>query len=545
MPMNEKKFNLLTEPWILVMKEDCSVKEVSLTDALLNAHMYRALAGELPTQNAAVLRLLLAVLHAVFGRTDAGGGENALRSADDAIDRWESLWENRRFPAVPITEYLESQTDNFWLFHPTRPFWQIPAAKNGTAYDASKLNGSLSESSNKLRLFPERTGTQKTRLTYPEAARWLLYVNGFDDTSAKPSKAGKENSDGKLPSVGAGWLGRIGYISVAGDTLFETLMRNFVLLDGKGELWTSSIPAWELEKPRSSERTQIPMPHDQAALLTLQSRRLILHGENGYVTGYHLLGGDFFEKENAFSEQMTVWGPIKDKKSSIIGYQPKRHDKTRQMWRDIALYSDAESSVQPGVIRWNVHLQRNDILPKHELLRLGIASVQYGDKDFFAADIFSDEMSVQLNLLSEMGERCRARVINEIAGCDRIAYYVGELAKDIFLASGGDTEKKSAPVAAAKEQFYYLIDVPFRKWLVRLDAYDDDDELDAKVLLWRKEAESIAYGLAQRMAKDAGPAAFVGKAVKEGKNSERKYYSVSLAVRDFKYRMKTLWEVKK
>ena len=36
--VKEKEFNLLDEPWIRVMTDDCSVKDVSLTDALLHAH---------------------------------------------------------------------------------------------------------------------------------------------------------------------------------------------------------------------------------------------------------------------------------------------------------------------------------------------------------------------------------------------------------------------------------------------------------------------------------------------------------------------------
>ena len=39
-----------------------------LTDALLHAQDYVDLAGEMPTQNAAMLRLLLAVLFTVFSR---------------------------------------------------------------------------------------------------------------------------------------------------------------------------------------------------------------------------------------------------------------------------------------------------------------------------------------------------------------------------------------------------------------------------------------------------------------------------------------------
>ena len=60
--MKEVEFNLLEEPWIRVLCPDCTIQEVSLTRALLHAQEYTDLAGELPTQDVAVLRLLLAVL---------------------------------------------------------------------------------------------------------------------------------------------------------------------------------------------------------------------------------------------------------------------------------------------------------------------------------------------------------------------------------------------------------------------------------------------------------------------------------------------------
>ena len=37
-------------------------------------------------------------------------------------------------------------------------------------------------------MFATRAGEKKQQLTYAEAARWLLFINGYDDTSAKPRK---------------------------------------------------------------------------------------------------------------------------------------------------------------------------------------------------------------------------------------------------------------------------------------------------------------------------------------------------------------------
>ena len=58
-------------------------------------------------------------------------------------------------------------------------------------------------------MFSACAGEGKAKMTYRQAARWLLYINGFDDTSAKPKGKG-------LPSVGTGWLGKLGLILAPG-----------------------------------------------------------------------------------------------------------------------------------------------------------------------------------------------------------------------------------------------------------------------------------------------------------------------------------------
>ena len=81
--METMEFNLLQERWVRVRTQDCTVQEVSLTDALLHAHAYVDLAGEMPTQDAAMLRLLLAVLHTVFSRVDGTVAVGALPGTAD------------------------------------------------------------------------------------------------------------------------------------------------------------------------------------------------------------------------------------------------------------------------------------------------------------------------------------------------------------------------------------------------------------------------------------------------------------------------------
>ena len=158
--MKEIEFNLLDEPWIRVRDDSCQVHEVSLTDALLHAHQYTSLSGELPTQDIVILRLMLAVLHTIFSRVDADGNAAELEDEEEAVERWTDLWELGQLPEEPIREYLEKWHERFWLFHPERPFGQVAGLACGTQYGASKLNGEISESGNKVRLFSSCFGEE-------------------------------------------------------------------------------------------------------------------------------------------------------------------------------------------------------------------------------------------------------------------------------------------------------------------------------------------------------------------------------------------------
>ena len=241
--MRDTEYNLLDERWILVRKMDCSIDELSLTDALLQAHQYTALSGELPTQDISLLRLLLAVLHTVFARYAPDGTYSPLTKPADAMQRWNELWNAGAFPEKPIREYLASQHERFWLFHPEHPFYQTDAAKvepTAALFPASKLNAEISESNNKNRLFTLRNGSGKEYLSYSEAARWLIHLNGFDDASNERGK-----SKWIKHGIGVSWLGELGLIWANGDNLFETLMLNLVLMDYRqNTVWKNENPVW-------------------------------------------------------------------------------------------------------------------------------------------------------------------------------------------------------------------------------------------------------------------------------------------------------------
>jgi CRISPR system Cascade subunit CasA len=534
--MNEKEFNLLHEPWILVKKQVGSTEEVSIVELFRNTARWQSLAGELPTQDIAILRLLLAILHAVFARYDLEGESAPITSPGIALQRWKALWERQEFPMPILEEYLQHYEERFYLFHPNRPFYQVAELGKSTEYNAAKLNGELSESNNKLRLFQQRTGSGKLGMCYAEAARWLININAFDDTASK--SCDKKPCGKGLPSPGAGWLGKLGLITATGENLHETLLLNLIFLkDGSDELWGEEAPVWEAEEVKAKERTVITMPDNPSGLYTLQSRRLLLKRDGNTVVGYSLLGGDFFPKENALAEQMTLWRNAAKREEDPPQFNPRRHDPARRLWRDFpVLVSQKVSGRQPGVIKWLARLKEENLI-KQKHFRFQTAAVKYGDKDFFVNDIFGDELSFNAGLITTLGDKWLHRIIDELAMTDMLAMQAGYLAKNLALAAG-DADG-TAQSKAAREQVYYRLEVPFCRWLEGIDPARDDDRIDEVCEQWWTQARRIVRDFGEELINQTGPQAFAGRVVEDKKKNTKRRYIAPQDYNYFLYRIST------
>ena len=522
--MAEKEFNLLYEKWIWVRKPDNKMEKWSLLEVFEKAHDVKELSGELPTQNVVILRLLLAIMHSIFPKWDTKGNQNEIRNDDDALLRWKELWDMQRFPYEIVAKYLLQYEDRFWLFHPEFPFYQIAKMGKSTEYTSGKLIGELSESSNKIRLFASRSGENKTSIDFDEAARWLLYINSFDDTSAKPTKSG-------LSSPGAGWLGQLGLVYAEGENLFETLLLNFVLFDESNDIFEDSMPVskvyWEQEQISGEERKNIPLPRSQKELMTIQSRRLQLKRNENQVVGYNLLGGDIFSKESAFIEQMTLWR--EDKKTKV--FLPKRHRSDKQVWRDFAsLIASTDGRRCPGVVHWIESLKDEDVYDS-KMIKLRITGIQYGDKDFFADDIIDDSLQMNSSVFEDLDSAWIEEIIRRLEMTDKAVSYLGWLASDIATAEGnsskdGDNAKKKIR-EFARETGYQKLDFAFRDWLLTINT--NVDEIEDKIPEWDRIAKKTLMREGNRLLEMCSDYALVGFI----KNEE--IYSAAKAFQKFQY----------
>ncbi|MCX8203855.1 MAG: type I-E CRISPR-associated protein Cse1/CasA, partial [Nitrososphaeria archaeon] len=250
-------FNLVDEPWVpCIFPGQSRAQLLSLRDTFRRAHEVADLGDRSPLVTAALYRLLLAVLHRVYGPRDE--------------EAWEELWNQGSFDEG-VERYLTQWRERFDLFHPTHPFYQVAGLEADLAGPAHKLSLDFSGGDNPL-LFDHTTDENPLAITPDEPARYLLAAQSF----AAPGIL--VNRRGVFQSGKASHLFRSAVILNIGSNLFETLMLNLVAYHGAAEQPfefddEDDIPAWEDDQPTRPETRRLRGYLD---LLTWQSRQVLL-----------------------------------------------------------------------------------------------------------------------------------------------------------------------------------------------------------------------------------------------------------------------------
>lgn len=535
--MEEKKFNLLDEKWIKTILLDGTAKDYSLIEIFKDAHKIKRLSGELMNQDIAILRMMLAILHSIYGKQEDGSYIPLAKVPELPatpglmLRRWKALWDSKEFDIKTIETYLESYRERFYLFHPEFPFYQVANLQIGTSYRSAKLNGEIAESSNKIRLFAQRSGEVKGALSFSEAARWLIHINAFDDSSGKPKKR-------PAPAIGTGWLGKLGMILAFGDNLFETLLLNFILLrDGENELWGKEKPIWSIGEVKDAERTPISVPDNQAELLTLQSRRLFLNVEDDSIVGFISLGGDFYDdQQEVFNEQMTCWRKPAKSSRSKRQFEPKRHLVERTVWRDLNnLLVQSDDIKRPGIINWLARLKSEGLLD-HDTITFVTGGMNY-DSQGIVQDIVEDGISFSSHLLNALPFWAN-RIADEVAMADDMVTQLARLAENLAKATGfSESKTRRRPTtnkfrSSIREEMYFDLDLPFRQWLLKIDPETTD--IDEACEEWWTIVQKMVRKKGRELVYQAGEQGMIGRKINEGTEDRpiERYYS---APKDYNY----------
>lgn len=562
------RFNLLEEKWIAVMTDNKgSVEEVSLIELFNNAHNYLGLAGDMPTQDFAVLRLLLAVLHTVFSRFDAEGNAYPYINLDErykqieAVDEddeedyeidlmktWETLWKAGEFPSI-IEKYLLKWKDRFYLFDDTYPFYQISEKelnereinrKNPSAVHPKNINRTISESGNKIALFsPKYTdGKNKDKMTEAELARWLVLYQGYIGLSDKVI-FGSEKYE--VPNS-KGWLFDIGGITLNGNNLYETLLLNFAIHHPDEKYFLSiQKPSWEYSGGEVVEKLLKRKPlYNLAELYTNWSRAIYIDPETETRENFSLniIKLPEIEHQNQFLELMTLWR-FNERGDNKDTYTPRRHRPTESFWRSFGIVfmpNKKEELKHPGIIDWFHHIQ--EMVGEYKITISTFGMEPDGNAtSWVPVDEYDDRLKMDDYILVDIAEAGWVpRITGEVEKTKEIiektlGNFVREV-KTIRNITNNDFTSKIL------QEAYYAVDRPFREWLSSLEVTHSKEE---KIREWREQLQVIIIDQADRLVETAGPRDYKGIVNSRTGN----YTNIAIAYNKFTYWLNQSLELKK
>lgn len=357
-------FNLIDEPWIPCVNNKGEAVELNLQETLTQAHELREVWGESPLITASFYRLLLAVLHRVYN-----GPENS--------EAWEKVWKTGYFDNKKINDYLENWHERFDLFHPKYPFYQAPnldlepKAVNTILFDIA--------SGNNATLFDHHTDDKAITLKPAQAARALLAAHTFGLAGlCLPN----------WPFTDAPWARGIVFL-IQGDTLFETLMFNWLRYSESGKMpckrTLQDCPAWEMDDPFKDGRT---LPYGYLDYLTWQNRRIFLLPvqTSQEIVVQQLTIAPGLRLDSSIEDPMKHYYTIDEKHGYLF------FEKDRALWRNsAALFSlrHSERHRPPRALNWLGTLKEETDALAHvqtrRLFALGMANNQ-AKIEFFRAE---------------------------------------------------------------------------------------------------------------------------------------------------------------
>ncbi len=471
-------FDLLRSPWIPCLRADGTLVELGLRDALAQAHELREIHGESPLVTAALHRLLLAVLHRVFG--------------PDSLGEWGRLWEAGRWDPARLDDYLNRWRDRFDLFHPERPFYQAPDER----VKPKPLNRLIHEvaSGNNPTLFDHHTEVEGIALSPAQAARVLVTVQAFGLCGTKGPT---------MQFTDAPWARGVIFL-VQGRTLFETLALNLIRppRDMIGDDPSKDRPAWEMEDPFTPDRAK---PYGYLDYLTWQNRRILLLPEG--------TGGDIIVRKATMAPALRlapgVLDPMKhyfqDKKRGPL---PLLFTAERALWRDSAALFQlrSEGYRPPLAFYWLATLIEEGYLDPSQTRRylaMGMSSVPGQAKVHFYR---SERMPLPLRYLREPAlVEGLSEALEMAEGASRQLWGAVRTLATLLLSPEADAQEGRQPDRKeldrlmnqwAVDRFYWSrLELPFRTLVESLPK-----EEEGALEVWRQVLRQTAWRAFERVA---------------------------------------------
>lgn len=511
------RFNLLDTPWILCQSTDGTTAELSVRDAFAQASRIRRVAGELATQDYAVLRILLAIFWRAHVEDDLIAG-----SRPDPHRWWLDLLRRAPDGSDPcVDDYLDEMQERFWLLHPEAPFMQVADLRTGRGEHfgvARILVDSESE------YFAQRVGSGAESLSFAEAARWLVHAHAFEYSGIKSGAVGDPRvKGGKGYPIGTGWAGNTGGVVLHGPTLAETLVLNTPADLLVGERVEKDLPAWE-RPPATAAPRPTEHPEGPSDVLTWQSRRIRIFpgtGEQAHrITGVLIANGDRIEAKNQRADPMTAYRYSKNQSSKAqTVHMPQTHDPARTLWRGVGPLLQREGVTETGragvadtaprpprtVDSLAKFTQAEDV-PAGMSVDLELIGAVYGTQNAVVTDVVHDQLTVELGLLTAQGSALTGLVVDAAETTMAATSALGSFAGMLLQAAGGDY----AYQGDAAESVLHGLDAWFRTWVRGLTLDAAPEQARAQ---WHRIVRRVIRERAREMIASAGQRALIGRTI--------------------------------
>ncbi len=446
-------YNLVDEPFIPCIMPNGQLIEFGLRETLVRAHEIREIRDDSPPITLSLHRLLLAILHRIFGPR--------------SIAEWKALWDAKRWDADMVGSYLDTWRARLDLCSESHPFYQVAVLPEAQEAALSRM---AHVGANNAALFDHRIEDSPDLVPAPVAARLLITYQPF----AVGGGVSKPFNFCHAPLIG-------GYfVFVRGRNLFESLLLNMVRYadDRPMPATPDDKPAWEADDRRDMPRDGTPV-RGYLDYLTWQSRRILLVPiEVGGVLCFaklRMLQGHRLPEEYRALEPMAALRV--DKKKGVLA---RRLLEARSLWRDSGalLSRHTEEDRRPEVIEWVSQLLRSDALP--ESFPLGLACVGLAT-DQAKIELWRHETyALPMQYLTDEGlqEHLRSAVSSAEgvatvmhSSCRRLAEQILAPQEDRRPDSG--TVDKLVLALGYDRRYWSRLETPFRELLVELPGDDD------------------------------------------------------------------------
>ena len=367
-------FDLIHEPWIPCLDLQGSKKNMGLLSILLEAHKLRSVSADVPPATAAILRLLMAVLHRNFGPEDEAA--------------WLEIWNKGQFDVDTLQAYFDQWRQRFDLFHPDKPFFQ----KRDLAVNERPIDSLLMHkaSGNSATLFDHSTELKGIFFSPASAAQALITTQSFGLAGLCNPGMGLFYTDAPCAR------GMVLFLS--GETLFETLMLNLAPYDFQDLLTKEKVdrPAWESDDPFIPHRIQ---PLGYLDFLTWQTRRIYLIPEviGGVLGVRQVMASPGLDLEPEFLNPMYSYDQTQQDTKKYL-----RFHEARGVWRDSAVLLDYQNTdhLAPRAIHWVARLIAKGVLSKTvlKITAMGMDTDPGKQKVFsYRSEVFSFSTKYFLN----------------------------------------------------------------------------------------------------------------------------------------------------